>query len=163
MYNIRNIGIASIIDPNAYNTKKCYSHITILNTYNSKQNTKKLLLHTSWTRTRIILNNLLNKSEILLNTLYISWSCTRITLNKLQIFLNMLYHKYVKPISYIFTCTTLVEISDLVVDVGMTMGVLSVQMDRFVVKNLQLIELLQCIHQHHTHLHTPNVIKHSTL
>ena len=47
MYNIRNIGIASIIDPNAYNTKKCYSHITILNTYNSKQNTKKLLLHTS--------------------------------------------------------------------------------------------------------------------
>ena len=33
--------------PNAYNTKKCYLHITILNTYNSKQNTKTLLLHTS--------------------------------------------------------------------------------------------------------------------
>ena len=45
--NIRNIGIVHIIAPNAYNTKKCYSHITILNTYNSKQNTKKLLVHTS--------------------------------------------------------------------------------------------------------------------
>jgi len=106
---------------------------------------KKLLLYTTWTRTRIILNKLLNKSEILLNTLYISWSCTRITLNKLQIFLNMLYPKCFKPISYTFTCTTLVEISDLVVDLGMTIWDLRIQTNRFVEKNLQVIELLQYV------------------
>ena len=68
-------------------------------------------MHASWTRTRIILNKLLNKSEILINTLYISWSCTRITLNKLQILLNILYKSHSRMFINITLFTTIINVN----------------------------------------------------
>ena len=39
--------------PNAYNTKKCYLHITVLNNYNTKQSTKKNYYYTQHEPARV--------------------------------------------------------------------------------------------------------------